>query len=53
MKEDTEKEIQEVQSQIDFLSESTNIEEYLDRLPEILQNLHELSSRVLCEADYV
>lgn len=53
MKEDTEKEIQEVQSQIDFLSESTNIEEYLDRLSEILQNLHELSSRVLCEADYV
>ena len=53
MKEDTEKEIQEVQSQIDFLSESTNIEEYLNRLPEILQNLHELSSRVLSEADYV
>ena len=28
------------------------MEEYLDRLPEILQNLHELSSRVLSEADY-
>jgi len=28
------------------------MEQYLDRLPEILQKLHELSSRVLCEADY-
>ena len=52
MKEDTEKEIREIESQIDSLSESTNMEEYLDRLPEILQNLHELSSRVLTEAEY-
>jgi len=52
MKKETEMEIQEVQSQIDLLSESTDIEQYLDRLPEILQKLHELAGRVLSEADY-
>lgn len=45
--------ILDIESHIDFFSQSTNIDEYLDRLPEILQNLHELSSRVLSDADYV
>ena len=52
MKQDTEKEIQKLEAQIDLLSEDTNIEEYLDRLPEILQNLHELADRVLSNEDY-
>jgi hypothetical protein len=52
MKKDTEKEIQDIQEQIDILSGSTDIEQYLDRLPEILFDLHELSGRVLTEADY-
>lgn len=28
------------------------MEQYLERLPEIVQKLHELSSKVLSEADY-
>ena len=52
MKQETENEIREIEAQIDLLSESTDIEEYLDRLPNILLDLHELSSRVLSEADY-
>ena len=51
MKEDTEKEIYDIQIQIDALSESTDMEQYLERLPEILKKLHELTSNVLCEAD--
>lgn len=35
-----------------MLSESSNIEEYLDRLPQIVLDLHELASRVQSEADY-
>ena len=35
-----------------MLSESNNIEEYLDRLPEILLDLHELASKAQSEADY-
>ena len=52
MKQDTEKEILEIENQIDILSESTNIEQYLDRLPKILSDLHELASKVQSEADY-
>ena len=52
MKQETENEIQDIEARIELLSESTNIEEYLFRMPEILLNLHELSSRVLSEADY-
>jgi hypothetical protein len=52
MKEDTENEIQAIKEQMDALSESTDMEQYLDRLPEIVRNLHELASRVLPEADY-
>ena len=51
MKEDTDKEIYDIQIQIDALSESTDMEQYLERLPEILKKLHELTSNVLCEAD--
>ena len=52
MKEDTENEIQAIKEQMDALSESTDMEQYLDRLPEIVRNLHELASRALPEADY-
>ena len=52
MKQDVENEIQDIETQIELLSESSNIEEYLYRMPEILLDLHELSSRVLSEADY-
>lgn len=51
MREDTEKEIYNIQTQIDSLAESTDMEQYLERLPEILKKLHELTSNVLCEAD--
>ena len=51
MREDTEKEIYNIQTQIDSLAESTDMEQYLERLPEILKKLHELTSHVLCEAD--
>lgn len=49
---DTEKEIQSIEDQIKALWESTDMEQYLERLPEIVQKLHELSSKVLSEADY-
>ena len=38
MKEDTENEIQAIKEQMDALSESTDMEQYLDRLPEIVRN---------------
>jgi hypothetical protein len=40
-------EIERIVSQIDALSGSTDMEQYLDRLPEIVKNIHELSSNVL------
>ena len=50
--EDTEKAIKATENQINELWESTDIEQYLDRLPEIIQNLHELAGRVLSDGDY-
>jgi hypothetical protein len=51
-KRQIDSDIQNIQSQIDTLVESSSVEEYLNRLPEILQNLHELSSNVLSNAVY-
>ena len=52
MKRETEEEVQAIQRQLDDLWESTNMEQYFARLPDILQNLQELASNVLSEADY-
>lgn len=45
-------EIDELKYELNTLSESTNMEEFINRLPEIITNLHELSSRVLTDAEY-
>lgn len=52
MKESTQEQIKALEIQIQDLSESSDFEQYLDRLPEILKDLHELASKVLSEADY-
>ncbi len=47
MKEDTENEIQAIKEQMDALSESTDMEQYLERLPEILLKTFELTSNAI------
>ena len=48
---DIEKEITSIDSQIEELSQSSDIEEFLGRLPDILWKTFELSSKVLSGAD--
>jgi hypothetical protein len=48
---DTEKEIESIESQIEALSESTDMEQFIERLPEVLAKTFELASKVLSNAD--
>lgn len=50
--EDMEKEIQSIDKEIEEFWEITDYERYLERLPEILNKIHELVSRVLSQEDY-
>ncbi len=49
--EDMDKEKKDIESQIEKLWESTDIEQFLERLPEILTKTFELASKALSSAD--
>lgn len=48
---DMEIEIKQIESEIDELVDDTDLEKYLDRMPEILTKIHELASKSLTDED--
>lgn len=48
---DTEKEIRAIENQIEELSKSTDMEQFINRLPEVINETFELASKMLSSAD--